>query len=113
MIEPEAQAHRGVQSQKSQNFQKKPTRIETPTNFLFKTASVVLCGLKADYGNWVYLYGQFLDLESFNAPTSHGTRKNSPRKSVLQKMFFVKRMLGNFNDFYFYRLIPLHTQKHV
>ena len=52
-------------------------------------------------------------------PRKNGPWKNSPRKiglrkNVLQKLFSVKRMLGNLNDFfYFCRWILLHTQKDV
>ena len=44
-----------------------------------------------------------------NGPRENGPRRNGPRKSVRQKLFSVKRMLENSNDFHFYRLIPLHT----
>ena len=44
-------------------------------------------------------------------PRKVGPRKSGPRKNVLQKLFSVKTMLGNFNDFHFYQLIPTHTQK--
>ena len=46
-------------------------------------------------------------------PKKNGPQKNGPRKNFLQKLFSVKRMLGNLNDFHFYQLIPLHTQKNV
>ena len=47
-------------------------------------------------------------------PGKNSPRKIDPRKNVLQKLFSVKIMLGNLKDFfYFYRLIPLLTQKDV
>ena len=33
-------------------------------------------------------------------PGKNGPRKNGPRKNVLQKLFSVKRMLENLNDFF-------------
>ena len=49
---------------------------------------------------------------------SHGTRKNGPRKNgprknVLQKLFSVKRMLGNSNDFFIFINWFHYTQKDV
>ena len=43
----------------------------------------------------------------FKAPVSMGTRKNGarkigPRKNLLKKLFSVKRMLGNLNDFFIF-----------
>ena len=35
-----------------------------------------------------------------NGPRKNGRRKIGPRKNVLQKLFSVKRMLGNLNDFF-------------
>ena len=35
-------------------------------------------------------------------PGKNGPRKNGPRKNFLQKLFSVKRMLGNFNDFFIF-----------
>ena len=47
-------------------------------------------------------------------PGKIGPREIGPRKNVLLKLFSVKRMLENLDDFLnFYRLIPLHTQKDV
>ena len=43
------------------------------------------------------------------SPRKMVPRKNGPRKNGLQKLFSVKTMLGNLNDFHFYQLIPLHT----
>ena len=37
-----------------------------------------------------------------NGPRKIGPRKNGPRKNVLQKLFSVKRMLGNLNDFFIF-----------
>ena len=35
-------------------------------------------------------------------PKKNGPRKIGPRENVLQKLFSVKRMLGNFNDFFIF-----------
>ena len=37
-----------------------------------------------------------------NGPRKIGPQKNGPRKNVLQKLFSVKRMLGNLNHFFIF-----------
>ena len=35
-------------------------------------------------------------------PRKNGPRTMRPRKNVLQKLFYVKKMLGNLNDFFIF-----------
>ena len=48
-----------------------------------------------------------------NGPRKNGPRKIGPRKNVLQKLFSVKKMLGNLNDFFIFINWFDYTQKDV
>ena len=45
-----------------------------------------------------------------NGPRKNGPQKNGPWKNVLQKFFYVKRMLGNLNDFFLLINYTTHTK---
>ena len=88
--------------------------IATLIHFTFISSYVHVKGYSREllYTFLFFLFSIFISLSSFSEYSINwlwwqqklifGTRKNGPRKNVLQKLFSVKRMLGNLNDFFIF-----------